>query len=405
MPPRSSTGARSRAAASSRPVGSNYGNWPRNNGADGASELAIGSAAVLVIAAAVTTYLVWPEPEVKIELTSPVVAHESPPLTIARSITHYDVTYDIQVIADTGEVERHLEKLSVRRPFDDHVIFYAGDTVTDTSEYDVIDNLGISSTSSGGDAPEVQQGLPTAGKTDVRLDVTLTTWSRTSTSSPANNAGSPVATAPCSVPAAPSRATPSPKRPTPTMSTSASTSQGSCSKRCRSTTGKVSLRVIATDIAIEPADDDSIHHRRALRSEQPTVRRCSKRSTGHDPQREPLASGDSADGYEHKARYVLKEAPSADAAATGVAPTSDTYVDVYVNGTMAFVIHQGAAQHEPQIDTTEAEPIDIGLLGEAKLVLGVGGNTVVANPTGMWFVHINATLPTADHQTLAGQLR
>jgi len=39
------------------------------------------------------------------------------------------------------------------------------------------------------------------------------------------------------------------------------------------------------------------------------------------------------------------------------------------------------------------------------MLLGVSGNTVVVNPTGMWFVHINATLPTADLQTLAGQLR
>ena len=69
------------------------------------------------------------------------------------------------------------------------------------------------------------------------------------------------------------------------------------------------------------------------------------------------------------------------------------------------MIHQGPTDNEPQIDTTEAQNIDIGLLGQAKMLLGVSSNSVVTNPTGFWFVHIDATLPTADLETLAGQLR
>ena len=110
-------------------------------------------------------------------------------------------------------------------------------------------------------------------------------------------------------------------------------------------------------------------------------------------------------GFEHEGRYVLHEAPTAEAAAAGVAPTKDTYVDVYVNGTKTIVVHQGLTENEPQIDKTEAQTIDIGLLGQAGLLLGVSGHSVVVNPTGMWFIHINATLPVAELQTLAGQLR
>jgi hypothetical protein len=369
-------------------------------------KLAIGFGAIVVIAAAVTTYLVWPEPEVKLELTSPVVAKTSPPLTVSTATTAYDVTYQIQVIsADTGTVERHLEKLSVRRPFDDHVIFYAGEEVTDTPEFEVVDNLGLSSTISGG-VPEVRQGLPTAGKTDVRLDITLDDLVKGEYFTAREQRR--VAGRNCTVYRT--------GRTVESNSVAKATEtdyvdvcvdeSGLMLEEMAVNSGKISLRVIATDIAFDPAFPDD-------------------RFTISDP---PLGTADGApvleaidkdtipsanllrlptvpEGFEHKARYVLREAPSADAAAAGVAPTKDTYVDVYVNGTKAVVIHQGLTENEPQTDTTDAQTIDIGLLGQAKMVLGVGGNTVVVNPTGMWFVHINATLPTADLETLAGQLR
>ena len=368
--------------------------------------LMIGSAAVVVIAAAVTTYLLWPEPEEKIELTSPVVARESPPLTIAGSVTHYNVTYDIEVIADTGEVERHLEKLSVRRPFDDHVIFYAGSEVSTTAEYEVIDNLGISSTSSSGAAPQVQQGLPTAGKTDVRLDVTLDDLVKNEYFVAREQRR--VAGRNCTV-----------FRTGRTVESNAVAKatdtdyvdvcvdeSGLMLEEMSVNKGKVSLRIIATEIAIEPATDDSI-----LTIDQPPLGTADGAPVLEEidrtvsPNANLLRLATVPSGFEHTARYILKEAPAAEAAATGVAPTSDTYVDVYVNGTKSIVVHQGATQHEPQIDTTDAQTIDIGLFGEAKLLLGISGNSVIVNPTGMWFIHINATLPTADIQALAGQLR
>jgi len=369
-------------------------------------KLAIGFGAIVVIAAAVTTYLVWPEPEVKLELTSPLVAKTSPPLTISTAPTAYDVTYQIQVIsADTGTVERHLEKLSVRRPFDDHVIFYAGEEVTDTPEFEVIDNLGLSSTISGG-VPEVQQGLPTAGKTDVRLDITLDDLVKGEYFTAREQRR--VAGRNCTVYRT--------GRTVESNSVAKATDtdyvdvcvdeSGLMLEEMAVNSGKISLRVIATDIALEPtfADDRFTISAPPLGTADgaPVLESIDKDTI---PNANLLRLPTVLEGFEHKGRYVLREAPSADAAAAGVAPTKDTYVDVYVNGTKAVVIHQGPTENEPQTDTTDAETIDIGLLGEAKMVLGVSGNTVVVNPTGMWFVHINATLPTADLQMLAGQLR
>jgi hypothetical protein len=110
-------------------------------------------------------------------------------------------------------------------------------------------------------------------------------------------------------------------------------------------------------------------------------------------------------GYEHKGRYVLREAPAADAAGAGVAPTKDTYVDVYVNGSRSLVIQQGATANETQVDTTDAQSIDVGLLGQAKLVLGVSGNSIIMNPTGEWFFHLNGAMTAAELQEFARQLR
>jgi hypothetical protein len=111
------------------------------------------------------------------------------------------------------------------------------------------------------------------------------------------------------------------------------------------------------------------------------------------------------EGFEHKARYLLREPPTAEVAATGVAPTNDTYVDVYVDGTKTIIIHQGPTAHEPTVDTTDAQAVDLGLWGEGKLVLGITGHVVSVNPTGQWFIHLTASITATELQDVATQLR
>jgi len=65
---------------------------------------ALGFAVVVAIAAVVTTVVMWPEPKVKLELTSPVIAKTSPPLSIGTTPNSYNINYQVQVIADTGTI-------------------------------------------------------------------------------------------------------------------------------------------------------------------------------------------------------------------------------------------------------------------------------------------------------------
>ena len=364
------------------------------------------SAVVVVAAGAITAYLMWPEAKPKIELTSPVIARQSPPLSISTSTVGYHVTYTVQVFADTGSIENHLEQLSVRRPFDDHVIFYAGTEVTQSPEFEVVNNLGLSANISSTAAPQVQQELPAAGKTDVRLDVTLDdlvkggffvareqrrvidhdcTVFRTGRTVESNV----VAAA------------------TPTDYVDVCIdSSGVMLEEMAVNSGKISLRVLATELTIEPdfpADTFTISGPPLGTADGvPVLDEIDKETL---PNANMLHLPTVPAGFEHKARYILRELPTAEVAASGVAPTSDTYVDVYVNGTKSLIIHQGATAHEPQVDTSSAQTIDTGLLGEAKLLLGVSEDSIVVNPTGEWFIHLNGTMTSAELQDIAHQLR
>ena len=368
--------------------------------------IAMVAAGVVLVAAVITTVVMWPEPKVKLELTAPVIERQSPPLAIGTAPNSYNISYRVQVISDTGAIENHFEQISIRRPFDDHVTFYAGETVTDTTEFEVINNLGLSSTSSAGGEPQVQKGLPAAGKTDIRIDVTLDDLVK---------GGYFVAREQrrlldrdCTV----FRTGRTVESNVVAMATDTDyvdvciDNAGLMLEEMAVNGGKVSLRVIASEVATEPefaADVFTIEGAPLGTADGAPLLDEIDRAT--IPNANLLRLPTVPTGYEHKARYILREAPAAEAAGEGVAATKDTYVDLYVNGTKTLVIQQGPTKNEPQVDTTNAQPIDIGLLGSASLLLGVSGHAVITNPTGEWFIHLNGTMPAAELQGIAGQLR
>ena len=369
-------------------------------------KIALVAAVVLAGAGVVTTVLIWPEPKVKLELTAPVIAKQSPPLTIGAVSDSYNITYQVQVIADSGSVENHLEKVSIKRPFDDHVIFYAGDAVSDTTEFEVINNFGLSSTSNGGAAPEIRHTLPAPSNSDVRVDLTLNdlvsggyfvareqrrlidrdcTVYRTGRTVESNTVAKATATDYVDV---------------------CIDNTGLVLEEMSVNSSKISLRVIAKEISADPqvGTDPLTVEGTPLGTADgaPLLDEIDKNTI---PNANLLSLPTVPAGYEHKGRYVYREAPAADAAGAGVAPTKDTYVDVYVNGSRSLVIQQGATANETQVDTTDAQSIDIGLLGQAKLVLGVSNNSIVVNPTGEWFIHLNGAMSASELQDLARQLR
>ena len=364
------------------------------------------SAVVIVAAAVATAVVMWPTPKPKLELTAPVIAKQSPAFSITDPPSGYSLTYQVTVVADTGTVENHLEKLNVRRPFDDHVIFYVGKNVTDTPEFESINNVGLTSTIQSSGPPQVQQALPAPVQTDVRLDVTLDdlikggqfvareqrkvldrecTVFRTGRTVESNVAAAATATDFVDV---------------------CVDSTGLMLEEMSVNSGKISLRVLATELTVAPdfpTDLFTISDPPLGTADgAPVLQEIDKNTS---PNANLLVLPTVPEGFEHTARYILKQPPAADAAATGVAPTSDTYVDVYVNGTKSLIIQQGPTANEPQVDTSTAQPIDVGYLGQAKLLPGVSEQSIVLNPTGEWFIHLNATLANADLQAIAGQLR
>jgi hypothetical protein len=368
--------------------------------------IALGAGAVVLVGAVVAAVVFWPEDEPTIELTAPVVARNREPITIKTDTTSYQVNYEVQVIAETGEVDFHYEKLSVRRPFDAHISFFAGRTDADAEEFESIVNLGLSSESTSGGEPEVRQSLPAAGRADVRLDVTLRDLVE---------GGSFIAREqrqvlgrPCTVYRT-GRTVESNVAAKPTDNDYVDVcidEAGLMLEEMSVNNEKVSLRVIATDITVAPefgADEFTISQTPlGIADGAPVLTEIDKTVS---PNANLLALPTPPEGFEHKARYLLREAPPAEAAATGVAPTKDSYVDVYVNGTRSLIIHQGPVAYEPQVDTTEAQTVNLALWGDVKLIPGIVGHSITMNPTGMWFVHLTASMTTADLQAATLQLR
>jgi hypothetical protein len=169
---------------------------------------------------------------------------------------------------------------------------------------------------------------------------------------------------------------------------------------------KISLRVIANGITVAPefgADEFTISGTPLGTADGAMV--LTELDKTISPNANLLAMPTPPAGFEHRARYILREAPTAEAAATGVAPTNDTYVDVYVNGTQTLIVHQGPVAFEPSVDTTDAQTVNLGPWGDAKLVLGITGHSISVNPTGQWFIHVTASMSSADLQAAATQLR
>ena len=85
-------------------------------------------------------------------------------------------------------------------------------------------------------------------------------------------------------------------------------------------------------------------------------------------------------------------------------PTVDTTIEVWVSGLDMLVVEQGPVAAEGTADTTSGRTVELGALGQGTLVLGAGGNVVVAHPDEGRFVRVTATRSEADLVLLAGGL-
>lgn len=83
-----------------------------------------------------------------------------------------------------------------------------------------------------------------------------------------------------------------------------------------------------------------------------------------------------------------------------------SYVDVYVRGVDIITVRQGEPAAEPDLtDSGAGREVELGALGQGRLLVRSTGPTLVARPAGASFLHVTGTLAPADLQALASSLR
>ncbi len=108
-------------------------------------------------------------------------------------------------------------------------------------------------------------------------------------------------------------------------------------------------------------------------------------------------------GFDHTGRYQLL---SPDQATQGAGDPIQSYVDVYVRGLDILVLRQGPAAGEPDVSSAASagDPVDVGPLGSARLMLSSIGPIVAAHPGTDSFVQLTGTVAPTDLQAMAGGL-
>lgn len=170
--------------------------------------------------------------------------------------------------------------------------------------------------------------------------------------------------------------------------------------------GKVSIRVTATEVVREPALTDADF---PVTTDEATLTSGGVQvfdlSTASVPTTPYWQWTSSPDGWTLAGRKRV-EVTKLDADSTGPAATKVSWADIYTRGADVLVIRQGVAGAEPaSVDTTNAIDATVGDLGAAKLVVGAIGNKVVVADNAGRFVQLFATTPAAELTTLAGSLK
>jgi hypothetical protein len=363
-----------------------------------------GLGVAVVITGVTLTILWWPPPKEKIVLASTLVSATSDPLAINTPPVTMKLAYQIEVKASTGEITNHYQEITLRRPFDDNVIFYVGQAPASSTEYKAITNMGLSATSTT-DAPfEIRSALPVTSEVDVRFDVTLDDlinngfYQRRERRELLGRQCTMYRTG----------------RTVQNQTVAAATAKdyadiciddsGLVLEEIAVTSGKLSLHVTAKSIDTQPT----------LAGDEFNIVGTPLTNTDGAPEMVEIDANTSPadgflqlsqvpDGYTHVARYRYRDVPSQDESAAGITQ-KDTYVDVYQNGTRAIIIHQGKIEYEPQQDHTDSTKVTVGALGDSDLQFTVLGPTIFAAPAGTWFVHVFANMSAKDIQEMAANL-
>lgn len=351
-------------------------------------------------------------------LTAPIVEGATGTLSITDPPAAYAITYQLESTADDGSTTTGTETFEVRRPFDARITGLSGPPPGTDKQWQAITNLGLYSDMTQGNDPQVSQLAPHSALADFRLDGTLGDLVANGTfvarerrkvldrECQVYRTGKPLESFAVAA-------------PTETDYADACIdASGLLLEQMSVTSDKVTQRIVATAVndKLQPTDADF-----AVTGTPLTLAEGGSQLT-------PIAPGTAPDpatwvldtpptGYTLQGSYTLTVPVPADASTdptatstttTTIQPaTNQTRVDVYVNGINTIIIQQGKLGGEPSTDAKASTvTADVGVLGSAKVAVGLVGTTLLAEPSSTpdWFVQVTGTVPLATLTAAAGPL-
>jgi hypothetical protein len=340
--------------------------------------------------------------DITASLQSPVVADEGGVLAVDQPPASYELTYRIET-AGSEAAETRTEVVTVRRPYDSHVVVRTGDAPSGDLEVDVRSNLGLYADTTDPSAPDIGSGIPAAALADVRVDGVLDDLVAAGLFVPRERRE--VAGRTCQVYRT-GQVVEAQQLAAPTDTNYADAcidAAGLVLEEVAFVDGTAQLYeiAVAVDTTTPPPDDEF-----AITGEPRSFDDGGIEVTSIDPDTAPYAGywtpTPQPAGATHTGRYLVRRPDAAQTTTTAgtSSPGVETYVDVYTNGASFVIVQQGAVADAPDRDTTLGKDVDGGALGQARVAYGLAGATLVAKGPSN-FVEITAPMSADDLAALA----
>jgi hypothetical protein len=350
------------------------------------------------------------------QLTGELLAANGGPLAVTTVPDSYRLVYRVETYDDTGKAAVSTEEVNIRRPFDGHVASKAGEPPGGTSQWDLVNVLGLISDTASGSAADVNRVPPGAPAGDIRLDAALPHLldQRLFVSRERRRllgrecqvyrTGQPLESA--QVTAATNN----------DYADACIDASGLMLEEMSVTAGKLALRTRAVDLQESPSFPEATF---SVQGSPTPLAQGGADLVEVDATKPPVGTGfwelPPPAGYQRVGRYLLRLPSHSTGASTSTSaggtstttppgPPLESYVDVFSAGSNFVVVQQGLTTSEPQSVPSQGTSVDLGKIGKAQFSPGVTGNTMVVHPATGWFVELQGTLSADALTQLAATL-
>ncbi|HEX3621371.1 MAG TPA: hypothetical protein VHT97_03550 [Acidimicrobiales bacterium] len=364
-----------------------------------------GSLAVVVVAGAVLAFIEFrPKPGAPSPvLHAALVSDASGPLGMSGTPGGYHALYQAESY-DGAKVTRSTEDVTVQRPFNGRVAIREGTTPSGALQFEGRSMLGLYSNNDQTGTEQVSGDAPAVAFGDVRIGTSIDTLvskglfvlrERRHTlgqDCQVYRTGSPLQSLKITAPTATDYAD------------ACINSDGLPLEEVTVVGGKLTQRLTATELVNDPGFEPTTF---AITGPPVGFDQGGSVLTPLDVNASPAPGYWQLDpapaGFDHTGRYQLL---SPNQATQGAGDPLSSYVDLYVKGNDILVVRQGATESEPDISSAASagDPVDLGPLGSAQLMLSSIGPIVAAHPGTDTFVQMTGTMSPADLQALTGGL-